>query len=103
MQEARLKASLLEKQKLSQSAMASLVSKHLPKGRSIGQSAWSDYESGESDPPYDVVQATARVSEMPPEYLAFGVMPVLGGLQLHDATEEAANAGRARKGTARGK
>lgn len=74
MKEARLKAAVVAGRSLSQAAMAELVAKAL--GRVFHQTQWSDYERGVSDPPYDVVVATAKVSELKPEYIAFGSSPL---------------------------
>lgn len=71
MREARLKAAVVAGKPLSQEAMATLVSKEV--GRSVHQTTWSAYESGASEPPYDVVLAAGRVSELSPAYIAFGL------------------------------
>lgn len=108
MKEARFQTAANLQETISQQRMAGLVSKVL--GRPLHQAQWSDYERGESEPPLDVIQAAAKVSELPPEYIAFGTKtvapPLVGdvpGLQLHDATQEAADADRGRKETAKGK
>lgn len=72
MKEARLRAALLRKETVSQARMADLVSKEL--GRSIQQTQWGRYESEENEPPLDVIRAAAKVSELAPEYIAFGVV-----------------------------
>ena len=74
MKEARLKAAVVAGRALSQAAMAELVAKALR--RTFHQTQWSDYERGISDPPYDVVIVAAALSELTPEYIAFGSRPV---------------------------
>lgn len=71
MKEARLRAALRLHETVSQARMAELVSKEL--ARTIQQTQWGRYETGENEPPLDVIQAASRVSELPPEYIAFGV------------------------------
>lgn len=63
---------------MSQGDMADLVAKDL--NRSLSQAQWSDYERGITDPPYDVTISAGRISETPPEYIAFGV---IGGPDPH--------------------
>lgn len=51
--------------------MGALVGKLV--NREIHQGQWSLYENGKSEPPLDIIRATAQVSGLAPEYLAFGV------------------------------
>lgn len=71
--EARFRVAVLRKDGVSQGRMAELISGLL--GRSIHQTQWGRYESGESEPPVDVIRAVARISELSPAYVAFGDDP----------------------------
>ena len=73
MKEARLRAALRLGETVSQARMAELVSKELK--RTIQQTQWGRYETGENEPPLDVIKAASRVSELPPEYIAVGTKP----------------------------
>lgn len=85
MKEARLRAAVLLRDKVSQDGMARLVSAALR--RSLKQSAWSDYELGVVEPPLDVIRATARLSGLTPEYITFGVTNTPVGETGHIPTE----------------
>lgn len=75
--------------------MADLVGKLLK--RSLHQTQWGDYERGEAEPPYDVVEAAARVSELTPEYIAFGVTDqLIDPSRDRKLTEEGPDSDRAR-------
>lgn len=58
---------------VSRAKMGELVGKEV--GRKLDEKQWRRYESGESEPPLDVIAAAARVSELPPEYIAFNKKP----------------------------
>lgn len=73
MREARLQAAVRARRTLSQAAMADLVSRAV--GRIVSQATWSNYELGINDPPFDVVEAAAKVSGLVPAYIAFGSAP----------------------------
>lgn len=69
MRQARLQTGANRRAAVSQDEMAALVSKAL--GRVIRQTQWGRYETG-SEPPLDVIRATATVSGIDERYLAFG-------------------------------
>lgn len=73
MLEARLRYGAKLKKKITQTQMAAAVAEVL--GAPLSQSTWSDYELAISEPPLDVIDATARVSELSPAYIAWGVTP----------------------------
>lgn len=77
MREARLTYAAALKRTISQAAMAEAIAGAL--GRALSQSAWSDYEIGDTDPPYDVLAAAAKLSGLTREYLAWGPPPVADG------------------------
>ncbi|HEX6464271.1 MAG TPA: hypothetical protein VFZ98_07460 [Vicinamibacterales bacterium] len=68
--EARLRAGAQVRRTVSQDYMADLVSAEL--GRALHKTQWRRYESGEREPPLDVIRAVARVSGLSESYIAFG-------------------------------
>lgn len=62
-------------EQLTQKRMAELVTaelKRLGSDKTVSQSAWSDYESEESEPSFLIIQATANVAGMLPPEVAYG-------------------------------
>jgi hypothetical protein len=68
MREARLHAAVREKRSITMDAMAGLIAQEL--GRPLHLTQWRRYENGESEPPLDVIRATARVSGLAEAYIA---------------------------------
>jgi hypothetical protein len=73
MKEARLRTALVLRETISQERMAALVAEALR--RPLHQTQWRRYESGESEPPLDVLKAVARVSRVSRDWLTFGDEP----------------------------
>lgn len=104
MKEARLRTGVRLHETVSQARMADLVSAEIE--WSIGQTQWGRYELGESEPPLDVIRAAAKVSELSPEYIAFGVVggpdPALDRRLTDDGPDsDRARAERAAEATAK--
>lgn len=70
MRKARLQTAVGAGEHISQERMAELVSEHLAKP--IRQTQWARYEVGETEPSIAIIEATAKVSGLPPEWIAFG-------------------------------
>jgi hypothetical protein len=68
MKEARFRTAAARREAVSQALMAQLVSNVL--GRVVHQTQWGRYETGDSEPPLDVIRATARVSGLAEAYIA---------------------------------
>lgn len=70
MREARFRTAAERGDSVSQAAMAQLVSTLTT--RVVHQTQWGRYETGESEPPLEVIIATAKVSGLSEVYIAFG-------------------------------
>jgi hypothetical protein len=68
MKEARFRTAAARREAVSQALMAQLVSNVL--GRVVHQTQWGRYETGDSEPPLDVIRGTARVSGLAEAYIA---------------------------------
>lgn len=84
MLEARLQYAARKQRAVSQAAMASAVASHM--ARSLTQSAWSDYESGETEPSLEILTAVAELSGLRREYLAWGTLPRESGSPVGDSS-----------------
>lgn len=91
MREARFRTAAARQVAVSQAEMAAMVGKEA--ARSIHQTQWARYENGDSEPPLDVIRATARVSGLPESYIAFGNSPtaIIDPARDRTLTEEEEN------------
>src|SRR5690242_11223417 len=70
MKKARFATTQRRLETVSQRLMGDLVSALV--GRTIHDTQWQRYETGESEPPLDVIRATAKISGLSESYIAFG-------------------------------
>lgn len=102
MKEARLRTGVRLRETVSQQRMGALVGAEL--GRALHQNQWSRYETGESEPPLDVIRVTARLSGLDQSYIAFGaVTSIDGGPIMRDSVGEAAHEGKKKPAQKRGR
>jgi hypothetical protein len=73
LKEARFQTAARLRENVAQDRMATLVADAL--GRVLHPTQWRRYESGEREPPLDVITAVARVSGLSEAYIAFGAAP----------------------------
>jgi hypothetical protein len=85
--EARLQAAVRLRESVSRARMAELLGQALK--RSFHETQWRRYESGESEPPLEVIRAAAAISGLSPAYIAFGDVPVnIDASQFRYLTDE---------------
>jgi len=92
MKQARLQTAVGLRETVSQERMADLVGAELK--RVLHPTQWRRYETGEREPPLDVIRATARVSGLTEAYIAFGEStPVSRIVDARDVSRPAPAAG----------
>lgn len=96
MKEARLRTAIRENGNVTLERMGELVGGLV--GRALHPTQWRRYENGESEPPLEVIQATAALAGMSEHYIAFGNQPNPFILKLNQqsapATPRGAKQGR---------